>query len=87
MNFDEIKKLLEMGGGRCAIYREGEPGYIILDAAEFQKLVGKSKEPSYSPQNDVSGSRAVQETNGEDFQDFQIEDDSLDNVKIEDLPL
>jgi len=77
MDFEEIKKLLELGGGKCAVYREGEPGYVILSAAEFQKILGKDSAP-------FQDKRRGDE---EDFQDFQIEDHSLDAIKIEDLPL
>jgi hypothetical protein len=87
MDFEEIKKLLELGGGRCAVYREGEPGYVILNASEFQKLLGKREETSHFSQNDVPDGRIADRTDEEDFQDFQIEDNSLDAVKIEDLPL
>ncbi len=87
MDFAEIKKLLELGGGRCAIYREGEPGYVILNAAEFQKLLGKNKEASGYFQKGALGAHCADKTEEEDFPDFQIDDHSLDAVKIEDLPL
>jgi len=87
MDFEEIKKLLELGGGRCAVYREGEPGYIIMDVAEFRKLAGKGKETSDLSQSGVSERRIDDGIDEGDFRDFRIEDDSLDAVKIEDLPL
>lgn len=86
MDFEEIKKLLELGGGRCAIYREGEPGYIVLTASEFKKLFKENKEVSPSLKN-ISPSGVSEQSVKEDFSGFQIEDDSLDAIKIEDLPL
>lgn len=87
MDFEEIKKLLELGGGRCAVYREGEPGYVILNAAEFQKLFEKDRETPRLSQNDVLERRINNEIDEGDFQDFQIEESSFDAIKIEDLPL
>ncbi|MDP1629455.1 MAG: hypothetical protein Q8L57_02430 [bacterium] len=72
MDFEQIKKLLELGGGKCAIYKEGEPGYVILTSEEFNKF-----------SNNFKPSLNFEQTNKN--QDFQIE--SLKEIKIDDLPI
>lgn len=83
MDFEEIKKLLKLGGGRCAVYREGEPAYIILTAAEFSKFLRNNDEKD----KNISTQKIDEEFNFDDHQDFRIKESSLDDIKIEDLPL
>jgi hypothetical protein len=91
MDFEQIKKLLEIGGGKCAVYKEGEPGYVILSAAEFTRLFPDNLPASQSPeiQKDEMpiSQENFEEVNQGQGDDFQIEECSLDEIKIEDLPL
>ena len=76
MDFEEIKNLIEIDGGKFIIVEEGKPVMVITSFEDYKKkMIEKIINPANPKKEPFAGKRVIPK---------ELESESL---KIEDLPL
>ncbi len=80
MEFNEIKNLIENGGGKFIIVEKGKPVLAIMSFLEYKKIIEKN---SQAPTGKIASLSESESDNPGRVQE-ELEEEEL---KIEDLPL